>query len=71
MHPSRTVVAKSRIGGLNTFVSPDEFVSGTIKWLKGDVGDSNVTSIVDDRNPDVVSTGEDTNDNDFVGVTVN
>lgn len=71
MHPSRAVVAKSRIGGLNTFVSPDEFVSGTIKWLKGDVGDSNVTSIVDDRNPDVVSTGEDTNDNDFVGVTVN
>lgn len=71
VHPTRTVVAKTRIGGLNTVVSPDEFVVGAINWLKGEVGDSNVTSVVDDRNPDVVGTSETVDDNDFVGVTVN
>ena len=71
VHPSRTVIAKSRVGGLNTIVAPDEFVSGVVKWLMGDVGDSNVTSVVDDRNPDAVSVSETVDDNDFVGVTVN
>ena len=67
VHPSRTIVAKSRVGGLSTIVSPEQFIDGTVKWLKGEVGDSKVDTIVDDTVPNV----SETSDEDFVGVEVN
>lgn len=69
VHPSRAVVAKSRVGGLNTIVSPDQFVNGVIKWLKGEESDSNVTDTVDDRNPDVTTSESDFGE-EFAGVPV-
>ena len=67
VHPSRTIVAKSRVGGLRTIVSPKEFQDGVIKWLQGGVGDSNVDTVVDDVIPDV---SEDSVGEDFAGVPV-
>lgn len=47
-HPTTTVVAKSRVGGLPVFTSPENFVNGVEKWLGGSVGDSKVVSVQDD-----------------------
>lgn len=67
VHPTKTIVAKTRVGGLNLTESPDSFVSGVIKWLKGDAGDSTVDTVIDDVVPDVNETDE---SDDFVGVSV-
>lgn len=67
VHPTRTIIAKSRVGGLNTYETPDTFVPGVIKWLKGEVGDSTVDTVVDDVVPNV---SESDNADDFVGVSV-
>lgn len=60
--PTRTVVAKSRVGGLDLYESGDRFVEGVIKWMKGEAGDSQVTVVVDDVPPDV---GSDDSGSDF------
>lgn len=49
VHPTTTVVAKTRIGGLPLKVTPDQFVSGIVKWLKGEVGNSKVDVVVPDK----------------------
>ena len=67
VHPTRTIVAKTRVGGLNLTESPDSFVSGVIKWLKGDAGDSTVDTVIDDVVPNVSESDE---SDDFVGVSV-
>ncbi len=51
--PTRTVVAKSRVGGLALYETPERFVAGVAKWLTGEVGDSIVDTVVDDTLPDV------------------
>lgn len=48
-NPTKTVVAKSRVGGLGLYESPESFISGTMLWMRGEVGDSTVDTIVDDR----------------------
>jgi hypothetical protein len=67
VHPSRTIVAKTRVGGLSTIVTPEQFNDGVIKWLGGNVGDSNVDTVVDDTVPDV---SESDSGEDFAGVPV-
>lgn len=67
VHPSRTIVAKTRVGGLSTIVTPEQFNDGVIKWLKGEVGNSNVDTVVDDTVPDV---SESDSGEDFAGVPV-
>lgn len=51
--PTRTVVAKSRVGGLALYETPERFVAGVAKWLSGEVGDSIVDTVVDDTLPNV------------------
>ena len=54
----RRVVAKTRVGGLALKVTPDQFVEGVIKWMKGEVGDSTVDVVVNDMPADTGSTDE-------------
>jgi len=63
--PTKTVVAKSRIGGLGLYESPESFIQGTITWMKGKVGDSTVSTIVDDRQLDTSEVAD-----DFPGISV-
>ncbi len=58
--PTKTVVAKTRVGGLALYENPDTFVAGVIKWMQGETNDSMVDVVVDDTLPDVSS-----NDSDF------
>lgn len=66
VHPTRTVVAKSRVGGLAVHNSPDRFISTTVEWLKG-----NGTSEDKDREPvnDIIEIESDS-DSDFSGIQV-
>lgn len=48
-HPSKTVVAKTRVGGLQLFETPDNWIEGVGKWLNREVGDSNVNVVVNDK----------------------
>ena len=52
VHPTRGVVAKSRVGGLPVYVAPETFVDGVMKWLDGKVGDSTFSQVIDDTLPD-------------------
>lgn len=66
-HPTTTVVAKSRVGGLGLKVSPDDFVEGVLKWLKGETGNSTRDIVVNDKYVDV---SEASGDDDFGGISV-
>lgn len=48
-NPTKTVVAKSRVGGVGLYETPESFIQATIAWMQGKVGDSTVDTIVDDR----------------------
>jgi hypothetical protein len=66
VHPSRAVIAKTRVGGLKLKETPDDFVAGVIRWLNNEVGDSNVVTVINDVEPDVA---EETA-SDFAGVVI-
>lgn len=63
VHPTTTTVAKSRVGGMPVYVSPEVFVAQTIKWLKGEEGDSTETTVLDSSTPNV---SEDSDFSNFV-----
>lgn len=64
-HPTTTVVAKTRVGGLQLKETPDNWIDGVIRWLEGKVGDDNTQVIVNDTPVDVSEEAS-----EFAGVTV-
>lgn len=68
VHPTKTTIAKIRIGGLKLSVTPEIFIDGTMKWLKGEVGDApEQTVVVDDTVPNL---SEELNADEPIGVVV-
>lgn len=61
-HPSRLVVAKTRVGGLPLKTDPETWVAQVIKWMKGDVPNSTVEVVVNDTVSEVGTTDEGTDE---------
>lgn len=70
VHPTKGVVAKTRVGGLTTRVDVDEFINTYIEWQRGDREEQNEDEIIilDEPVDAVVSESEDTDDS--VGIVV-
>lgn len=70
VHPSKSTVAKTRIGGFDVVVSPEKFNERLATWIS-----RNDTTIEGDRPevelPDEVAVGEDADDIPFTGYEVN
>lgn len=67
VHPSRSIVAKTRIGGLPMHVNPDRFIARAIEWLGEDKPETEEVTLVNDVFELVSESG---GDFDFPGVTV-
>ena len=67
VHPTRLVVAKSRVGGLPTHVTVPEFITGLTEWMQGSRPDQDESAIeiLDDSAVQVEET-----DDAFIGIEV-
>lgn len=65
-NPTKTTVAKTRIGGLGLYATPDEFIATAIPWMKGEGTDNTVDVVINDK---VDNTSENLDD-DFGGIQV-
>lgn len=53
VHPTRTIDAKTRIGGLKPQVEYDEFIDKLIGWLGGSIPTIQITQLVQDNDPEI------------------
>ena len=67
VHPSRTLIAKTRIGGFGPVISPSEFVKGVDEWIKG-----NRQTVEDKPEPELnhVVTPEPSESDEFTGIEI-
>ena len=67
VHPKKTIVAKSRVGGLNPQVSVPEFKEGLLEWMNGDREDQDESKVVIEDDP---VENIPTDDDESVGIIV-
>lgn len=59
VHPSKTVVAKSRIGGLSIHTTVSSLIRQLVEWVGGGVEEVEVADVVDDTTPAILSDDND------------
>ena len=65
-NPTKTVVAKTRVGGLGLYVTPDVFVPTVVKWMKGEGASNETFEVVNDVPADSTVVKSDNDFSDFV-----
>ena len=70
VHPTKAIVAKSRVGGLNPSVTVPEFIEGLTEWMNGDREDQDESQVVIEEDPIEVSVESDDDTDDSVGIVV-
>lgn len=58
-HPSRTIVAKSRVGGLGIHCTISTFNKVLVEWLKGNIETQEVQDVVEDKSESIVRSDDD------------
>lgn len=63
-NPSRTVVAKTRVGGLGLYATPEQFVPTVVEWMQGKGKSNETNQVVNDvpADSDVVRSENDFSD---------
>lgn len=58
-HPSKSIVAKSRVGGLGIYSTVSNFNKVLVEWLKGNIETQEVQDVVEDKSDSVARSDDD------------
>jgi ribosomal protein S17 len=67
LNPTKTVNAKTRIGGLGLYADPDTFIRTAVEWMKGKGKSNDSLEFIDDT---PVDTTEITDASDYAGIEI-
>ena len=65
-NPTKTVVAKTRVGGLGLYATPEVFVPTVVEWMKGNGKDNDTNVVINDVPSDSDVVRGDSDFSDFV-----